>query len=153
MGMGYPEPDGVFCFALLGSTRHTGRGCARGLPDSERLHTASDEDVWAKELHADDRADLAGCSRKWFAHGAPGKLMPGHTGQQPSVSHPGPGPRDRGQQLARWNVWMELRYALGRKVGQDYFCWLVPSEACVACVHICVCVCDEAWERVGMQTG
>lgn len=41
----------------------------------------------------------------------------------------------------------------GRKVGQDYFCWLVPSEACVACVHICVCVCDEAWERVGMQTG
>lgn len=48
---------------------------------------------------------------------------------------------------------MELRYTLGRKVGQDYFCWLVPSEACVACVHICVCVCDEAWEEVGMQTG
>lgn len=50
-------------------------------------------------------------------------------------------------------MWMELRYTLGRKVGQDYFCWLVPSEACVACVHICVCVCDEAWEEVGMQTG
>lgn len=28
------------------------------LPDSERLHTASDEDVWAKELHADDRYEV-----------------------------------------------------------------------------------------------
>lgn len=48
---------------------------------------------------------------------------------------------------------MEPRNARGRKVGQDYFCWLVPSEACVACVHVCVCVCDEAWERVATQTG
>lgn len=31
-----------------------------------------------------------------------------------------------------------LQDAAGRKLGQDYSCWLVPSEACVACGCVCL---------------
>lgn len=42
-----------------------------------------------------------------------------------------------------------LAVAPGRKVGRDYFCWLVPSEACVACV----CVCSGKGREWAIQAG